>query len=373
MSRRSWVVLGFLVAVVFVAAVAAKGAGDKRAEWASSGHANKALAVLEATVENRGATAAHCGRCHAEQGFKAWVPQLMKGNPGLIAKPDGSAADVPYLASLGLTKFSVRPQTCTTCHNDDYSLRVAAGDTAMLPAGFQAKQVGSGALCMSCHNTRNGAVAWNSTDPRRFTAPHVAAQADVIMGKNVFFVNYGENFVSPHAAFTGDSCATCHVKFSSAGHTFKAEPKTLCASCHGPKYSADYVQRATEGLMHDLAAAISARAMAGKGRIATVDAFEEKTDTTTPNVRVNPAEITGFEPTEIHGQSSLVLKLSGGRQVASQLAGIKDASGAPVYATSDVIVRALWNYFLFHGDGSEGVHNPRFYRTVILTTIDALK
>jgi hypothetical protein len=323
-------------------------------------------------VEGRGTTAAHCGRCHSEQGFKAWLPQLAKGNPGLIVQPDGSAATVPYLAALGLTKFSVRSQTCTTCHNDDYSLRVR-GDTAMLPAGFQAKQVGAGALCMTCHNTRNGAITWNATDPRRFTAPHVAAQADVIMGKNVYFVNFGENFVSPHAAFTGDSCATCHVKLSPAGHTFKVDPKTLCASCHGPKFSAEFVQAPTKGLMHDLAEAISARALAAKGRIATVDAFVEKTDQTTPNVRVNPAEITAFEPTEIHGQIGLILKLSGARELASQLAGIKDASGAPAFSTADPIVRALWNYFLFHGDGSEGVHNPRFYRTVILTTIDALK
>jgi len=125
--------------------------------------------------------------------------------------------------------------------------------------------------------------------------------------------------------------------------------------------------------MRDLVEAISARALAGKARIATVDAFDEKTDTTTPNVRVNPAELVGFEPTEIHGQSGLILKLSGGRQLASQLGGIKDAAGTPVYATADPLVRALWNYFLLHGDGSEGVHNPRFYRTVILATIEALK
>jgi len=166
---------------------------------------------------------------------------------------------------------------------------------------------------------------------------------------------------------------TCHVRFSSAGHTFKAEAKTLCASCHGPRYSAAFVQVPTEGLMRDLVEAISARALAGKARIATVDAFDEKTDTTTPNVRVNPAELVGFEPTEIHGQSGLILKLSGGRQLASQLGGIKDAAGTPVYATADPLVRALWNYFLLHGDGSEGVHNPRFYRTVILATIEALK
>lgn len=129
MTRRTWIILGGMLVAVFIAAAAALGAGDKRQEWARSGHANRGL-TQEATVEARGLTAAHCGRCHAEQGFKAWLPQLFRGNSGMIAQPDGSPATIPYLASLGLTKFSVRPQTCTTCHNDDYSLRVS-GDTAM--------------------------------------------------------------------------------------------------------------------------------------------------------------------------------------------------------------------------------------------------
>jgi hypothetical protein len=38
-----------------------------------------------------------------------------------------------------------------------------------------------------------------------------------------------------------------------------------------------------------------------------------------------------------------------------------------------VIVKASWNYFLFHSDGSKGVHNPRFARTVLGATLEALK
>jgi len=372
MSRRSWIGLGVVVAAVFIAAVAARGAGDKRQEWASSGHANRALARAQATVEGRGATAAHCGRCHSEQGFKAWLPQLAKGNPGLLTKPDGSPADTAFLAALGLTRFSVRPQTCTTCHNDDYSLRVR-GDTAMLPAGFQARGVGAGALCMTCHNTRNGRIQWDAADAGRWTAPHVAAQADVIMGKNVFLVNYGENFVSPHAAFTGDACATCHVRFSTAGHTFKAQPATLCANCHGPAFKAEFVQVPIEGLIEEVGRAIGARIVAAKARVATVNAWDPKTDQTTPNVRVDGAAITSAELTEIHGQIGVKFGLAGGRELYAQMGDIKDAAGAPVFPTRDIVVRAAWNYFLFHSDGSQGVHNPRFARTVLMTTLEAVR
>ena len=34
--------------------------------------------LLEATATGRRGTAAHCGRCHSEQGFLAWLPQLQK-------------------------------------------------------------------------------------------------------------------------------------------------------------------------------------------------------------------------------------------------------------------------------------------------------
>lgn len=50
-----------------------------------------------------------------------------------------------------------------------------------------------------------------------------------------------------------------------------------------------------------------------------------------------------------------------------------DAQKRPVFATSDPLVRAGWNYWLIEGDDSFGVHNPRFTRAVLLATLDALK
>lgn len=371
MNRRWGVLVAVVAFTILIVAVAAKAAGDKRQEWASSGHANRALARDEATVEARGETAAHCGRCHAEQGFIAWLPQLAKGNSGLITQPDGSPATVPFLASLGLTKFSVRPQTCATCHNADYSLRVR-GDTAVLPAGFQARAVGAGALCMTCHNTRNGRIQWDAVDAGRWTAPHVAAQADVIMGKNVFLVNYGENFVSPHAAFTENACVTCHVKLNPASHTFKAQ-RTVCTNCHGSNFKADFVQVPIESLIEDLGRAIGFRIVSAKARIATISSWNPQTDQTVASFQVESAGITAAELTEIHGQIGVKFTLAGGRELYSQMGDIKDAAGAPVFPTRDIVVRASWNYFLFHSDGSKGVHNPRFARTVLGTTLEALK
>jgi cytochrome c556 len=344
---------------------------DIRAQWARSGHANRQLAREEATVEARGATAAHCASCHAEQGYLAWLPQLEKGNPGLITRPDGSPADVGYLSTLGLNRFSVRPVTCAACHTPDLKVRVTA-TTPVLPAGFRALGVGLGAQCMTCHNTRNGAIVWNAEDPRRWTAPHTAAQADVLMGKNAFFVPPAEASISPHASFIGDSCVTCHMRFSKESHTFKPAEGT-CLRCHGAEVTPARVKAGIQTLLHEVEAAIARRVMAAKDRIAVIRHWDPQTDQYTDNVRIDPAQIVSVELVEIHGQQGLKFNRKTGGAWYSQMGSILDAAGKPVFATSDPIVRAGWNYFLIEGDDSFGVHNPRFARTVLLATLEALK
>lgn len=361
----------FLIVLLSSYLVASAASADKWAQWRKSGHANRELAVEEATVENRQAFAAHCARCHAEQGFLAWLPQLQKGNPGLIQGPGGTPATVGYLSMLGLNKFTVRPQTCTTCHNADFTLRVT-GSTPLLPAGFKAEGVGEGALCMTCHNTRNGKIVWNDPDPKRWTAPHTASQADVIMSKNAYFLNYEEMEASPHAAFTGDACVTCHVKLNPESHTFKAQ-RTVCTNCHGPNFTADAVQKPIRALLHEVEEAIARRVLAAREKIATIRAWDPKTDQYTPNFPVRGADIVKVELEEIHGQQGLKFVLRDGRELYSQLGDVKDAAGKPVFPTSDVIVRAGWNYWLIEGDDSFGVHNPSFARAVLLRTLEALK
>jgi len=361
----------FALAVIAGVALVALAAGPFE-EWQKSGHANKQLAIEEATVEHRGATAAHCGRCHAQQGFIAYLEQLQKGDPGLLKKPDGSAADVPYLTSLGLTEATVQPITCTACHRqDNFQLRVQ-NDTYILPAGFTAQGVGKGALCMTCHNTRNGRISWEATELKSYSAPHVSAQADVIMGKNSYFLNDTLDGASPHATFTGDACVTCHLKLGQEGHTFEPS-KTVCASCHGPAMKIEFVQEPIEYLLEQLKGLIVQRALLVKEKIATVRAWDPVTDKYTDNVVVEGKQIINAELVEIHGQISFKFLLTDGKEVYSQLRDIKDAAGQAVYALSDPIVRAAWNYFLIESDGSFGVHNPSFARDVLLATLKALR
>ncbi len=333
---------------------------------------DKETAIDEATWENRKENAAHCGRCHAEQGFSTWVPQLLKGDPSPIKKPDGTKADEAFIKSIGLNKEQVRPITCAACHSSGAALRVQ-NSIPLLPNGVPVQGVGKGALCMSCHNTRNGRVTWDATDTKNFTGPHDAAQADLLLGKNVYFLNDTGATASPHATATGNACVTCHKEKSKTGHTFQAGD---CNTCHGDKMNKASSQKETADLLKQLSAAVEKRALLAKQKIACVVSWDPKTDKDTANTAVEGAKIKSIEiPASIHGQMSLKFNLEDGRTLYSRMGDVKDAcgqQGKPVFATTDPIVRALWNYGLVINDKSKGVHNLTFTRNMLNATINAV-
>lgn len=374
-------------------------------QWQESPHANYELAFDEGTVERRGATAGHCGRCHTGQGFIAWTKQA-----DLTKRIQGANGDatVAELTALGLTQDTVHPQTCATCHNS-HKQGTTSGEpntatvrimdnTPLLPAGFAALAVGRGAICITCHNTRNGAHNDEAGLPTSYSAPHTAAQGDVLMGQNAYFVAIGDR--SPHSYIT-DTCATCHMEltpppaefsFSGAGtnHSFRAS-LTICTQCHGA-FDGGTLRESTELELEALAEVMSEYLLAkitNAGMIFIKDYTPHTLDgkfydLKSAAVEVSAANITGLEPTEPHGQQGFIVKFalpvafaySPPGEVAHVLnlteAQVQlgdfttDAAGAAkVVATSDPLVRAGWNYFLIHGDGSKGVHNPSFTFTAI--------
>lgn len=370
MKKRMYI--GFWVLVICFLFPGFATAQNPSADWQKSKHANKDLAVHEATWEERKETAAHCGRCHSEQGFTAWLPQLLKGDPSLIKKPDGSKADEAFIKSLGLTKDQVKPITCAVCHSSGSALRVK-DNLPLLPNGLTVQNAGKGALCMACHNTRNGRINWENPDPKNYTQPHDAAQSDVLLGKNVYFFNDTGATASPHATKTSNTCVACHKEKSKGGHTLKPGE---CSVCHGDKIKKDVVQKGTVDLLKQLAAVVEKKVLTVKDKVACVTSWDPKTDKDTPDTAVDGTKIKSVEiPAGIHGQVSLKFTLQDGKAIYSQLANIKDAcgqQGKPVFATSDPIVRALWNYLLVDYDGSKGVHNPMFTRNVLNATINTI-
>lgn len=349
-----------------------------RAQWEASKHNNANTSLSVSTVEARQASAAHCARCHSDQGFVAWVAQLEKGDPGYIKGPDGKDATVAHLTSLGLTSKEARPITCTTCHDKEGDLRIV-NNVSMLPSGFGVSAVGTGALCMSCHNTRNGRIDWKAEDKKSFGGPHHSSQTDIIMGKNVFFVNdTSESTTSPHAAFTGDSCTTCHMTLSEEPHKYEV-PKDVCSNCHGAEYRPTSVQRPTRQLLDSVRVAVQARVLARAADIKVVQAYDSAKGTYS-ELLVNGSDIKGVTAIDTaSGQISFTLKMANGDEVITRVADIRKAKladgkpGEQVFTTADPMIRAAYNYLMVKFDGSNGVHNPSFVREVLLASSAALK
>jgi hypothetical protein len=138
-----------------------------------------------------------------------------------------------------------------------------------------------------------------------------------------------------------------------------------------------FVQNGFTDLHKQLGDAILKKLTASKDKLACVVSWDPKSDKDTPNVAIDGKRIKQIEipPDGIHGQISLKFVMDDGKEIYSQMGNMKTAcgdAGKPVFATSDPVVRALWNYLLFQYDGSKGVHNPRFARNVLLTTIEAM-
>lgn len=358
-----------LLASTFAAAQVAVG------QWQKSKHADRDLVINDVGVwELRQGATAMCGRCHDEQGFRAWVPQLMKGDPSPLKMPNGKPADEAYIKQLGMTKAEARPVTCAACHSQIPQLRIK-DDIPMLPNGLPVQGMGKGALCMACHNTRNGRIIWQSQSPKQeFTQPHDASQTDVVLGKNVYLYNDSVDSTSPHALFTGDSCVSCHKTYGSSGHTFKPGE---CATCHGEKVSESFVQKGFTDLHDQLGAVLVKRLMASKDRVGCVIAWDEKADKETPNFVVDPKHIKeiNIKVGGVHGQIGLSFGMDDGKEILSQMGNVKTtcaATGQLTWITSDPVIRGIYNWLLFQYDGSKGVHNPRFAHNVMITTLDAM-
>jgi len=362
--------------------------------WQQGGHANYELA------ESRG-TSSSCGRCHSAQGFIAWLRQINEtGNTGSLT----GAYLTEYQAKGGADPDRVAPQTCAACHDKhDTGLTGTAskqrksGTVGMLPAGFSYGDAGTGAICMMCHNSRNGLRDDANPTTTSYSAPHVAAQSDVFAGRNAYFVSVPQ--ISNHALIK-NTCAGCHMEAipatiygSGANHTFKGST-TICNKCHGASGATLVSVDATafqseitaqmEELEHKIGDAAKTKINAA-GTI-KVRAFDANTDlyssTSATNANVTIAvsanPVHHVELTEGHGQMEFHITLTNpititwtnGSQTTTKEFGVQvtslyDNAGTRLYAANSNVAKASWNYLLLHGDDTKGIHNPSFVKNVL--------
>jgi hypothetical protein len=346
-------------------------------QWQVSAHANYELALEEGESGS-------CARCHTVNGFLAWLPVLLDDDPDT-----DPLADVEVTWSLD----EVHPQTCVTCHDPHASgsstgigtnatVRIS-GDTPPLIAGFQVTDVGRGAICMTCHNSRRGlhndAVFDGLPLSEKTRAPHQSVQTDVLMGQNAYFVEVGDR--GGHS-FVEDACVGCHMEatpppdllsYNQAGtnHTFAASPD-ICSDCHSPHLQASDVQTGVQSLLDQLRASIEAETLELIEGL--IDGGSTITFSGLPAPIASADEILSLELGEARGQTGFAFTLASGTYgpIAMGSISVVGAGGSLAQHAGPSLLKAAWNYHLIHHDGSVGVHNPFFAYGALVAARDAL-
>jgi hypothetical protein len=352
-------------------------------QWQLSGHANYELAIEEGESGS-------CARCHTANGFLAWLPVLT----GDVAGDPTADIEVTW------TSEEIHPQTCATCHDPhaigtttgeptNATVRIS-GDTPPLIAGFTATDVGRGAICMTCHNSRRGlrnddnfnTEIYGTSEASR--APHLGPQADMIMGQNFYLVDVGQRANHSKASKVQDTCVTCHMEatppppdlaYSLGGtnHTFYASP-TICQSCHPGLDAADF-QGPIEEKMHELETALESsfynffEAQTEAGNAIDVGGQATITDA---------GDIAEIQLAEARGRQALTITFTDDTvagPTAVNSINVVPPAGAPyeIYtAINPLVIKGFWNLLMLEADGSTGVHNPSFAFQVLERSIDGL-
>jgi hypothetical protein len=288
-------------------------------EWVNSVHASG----TSVDYTNRGGR--DCTKCHDQQGFIQFLAT-------------GELPDEPFstVSAIG----------CFTCHNPhengDLSLRVSGAFTLLDGNVFDH---GEGNLCANCHhaNTNVLTIADNQRISNRF-GPHHGPQADMLVGAGGFeFPDEGYTFASsPHDTDVPNACIGCHMGnpeihegYDVGGHSFSMEDEEsgtnmaeLCAdaSCHDNE-AEDYDFEADEDYDND-------------------------------------GSVEGYQ-TEVAGMLDSL-------GVLLYAQGVVDEEYVPITDTiADAnLAGAVYNLVFVREDRSEGVHNFRYARDLLLNSID---
>jgi hypothetical protein len=364
-------------------------------QWQVSPHAHYELAIDESDSGN-------CSRCHTANGFIAWeafdydadASVATMPNPDFPADPDADPFIVPWTAD------EVHPQTCATCHPPHDVGTISGGannakmriedNTPVLAAGFRVLNVGRGAICMTCHNTRRDLRNDDEGAGDVITAgraPHGGAQADLLMGQNAFFVTVG---VRGKHSLINDTCTNCHMRqtpppdllsynLGGTNHTFLAS-RDICSECHA-SITAEEVQSATRTQMSFLAASLEGKlaemitAYVGAGDNVTLT---DMTDPADEDIDLPDRTLTGADTVTVanyadsHGRQAVDVTVDDGvnppvtghlqlrRILVNTDNNIVTHLGNGNSGPGETLAKAGWNYLMAVNEHSFGIHNPTF-------------
>ena len=223
----------------------------KATEWSNSKHAHSPRVPSGPGREQ-------CVRCHTASGFATFT-----------ATGRQIIANTAYEAI-----------TCAACHDPHSATNIhqlRATEIYTLPEGTTVTNAGTGALCMTCHHSRNGSAEQNIAK-YRLNQPtwaggvsfgvHDSTAGDMVEGVNA--ITYGRTIPSgSHSAVIQDVCVGCHMQpvatthpaFGKAGgHTYsmtydvvsagvtnKTDLVDTCVKCHGPINTFNFARKDYDG------------------------------------------------------------------------------------------------------------------------------
>ncbi|MDW7675657.1 MAG: ammonia-forming cytochrome c nitrite reductase subunit c552, partial [Bacillota bacterium] len=223
---------------------------------------------------------------------------------------------------------------CESCHSGNGEELLETG-LVELPFMAEPYEAGASALCMTCHSGRRDVDADYAkvTDDGFRTElryPHYAAAALLVTGTGMEIPGYEYAQSAAHTNIE-DSCISCHMPKTEEGyktHNFGADvayADQTCGTCHGSVDSFNINGYQTE-----------ITKIKEKVKKAVVDAVPGAVEMTTS-----------------HGQ--LAFKNAAGEYI--------DAGEVPQAAYI-----AAYNYKLVDYDGSKGVHNPKYAKSLLLNS-----
>ncbi|MDA8234517.1 MAG: hypothetical protein M0Z31_06960 [Clostridia bacterium] len=324
----------------------------------------------------------NCAKCHAGEGFKAYVADVKAAGGFNASFTSGTFKD----ASITLKPYGPYPDSkavagCDTCH-DNRQLRISGlvglqNSSAAGKPGYDQPlmmvNAGTAAACFICHDYRKTpSFPASLEDPTkvRISGPHVSSQTQMLLGFGGAEAA-GEIYESsPHAAIP-NSCVTCHMAKSSdkevGGHSFAVAVRdsngkglksnlNACTSCHAGLNTinrlalGDYDgDKAIEGTQDEVAGLIKKLEELVNTKLGYPDAVV-KSSGGQYVIFADKAHTDGSHPT--------TKSLS---HVWKDGAWAVDVKGV-FWTRPDAkkIFNAIYNIELVKGDGSGGIHNPDY-------------
>ena len=278
-------------------------------EWQNSIHASGN------NVDYTNRSGYDCGQCHDHQGFLEYLAT------GQISPPYSNVSAIH----------------CFTCHapheRGNLTLRTEKAYTLIDGSTFNH---GAGNLCANCHHSRLSPTT--ITDDQQVYdrwGPHHGPQGDLVNGTGGYeFAGY-EYSSTDHGVTVPDACVGCHMGnprvhdgYKIGGHSFNmvdeesgSNLSAICTGCHTEATDFDY-----EGIQTDVTAMLE--------ELATLLVDEGVLD----------------------GESHLPVGTSSDKYTVAD----KNVAGA------------ILNFLMIEDDRSEGVHNPKYIKGLLESSIDYL-